>query len=524
MPTRLSDGYVVVVPTRGRNEQDTCHDYVVPALRSSGWRLDQIMPEYAFTAGRVVFREGRPDRDEVLRADYLLEISPGFPLAVIEAKREYRKPGDGLEQAKIYAEQLDLPVALSTNGHGIVEFDRRTGRERDLDVFPRPDELWQRYREWRGVADDAVAEVLREPFNRELRDVAGAAKEPRYYQRIAIHRAVAAILSGDKRLLLTMATGTGKTFTALQIVWKVWRYWQTTGDAGVRRVLYLADRDTLITQPLNRDFKPVFRDEAHRILGEISTSRSICFSTYQALHDGSASPKYRDYPPDFFDLIVVDECHRGSARDESAWREILEYFRPATQLGMTATPKHDDNVNTYSYFRQHLYIYSLRQGIDDGFLAPYRVRRVVLSPDAHGWRPDPGQLDRFRREIPDGLYTTAEFERIISMITRTEAAAHYLTTYLKNTDRMAKMAIFCVDAEHAGDMRKAIANENDDLSIPTTWHASSPPTGTSPASDWSSSRMRSPTPRSWPPPPSYCPPGSTSRRCVPSWSSSRSGP
>ncbi|HSV67181.1 MAG TPA: DEAD/DEAH box helicase family protein [Mycobacteriales bacterium] len=447
---------------RGRNEKDTCREYVLPALESAGWHHEQIEPEYRITDGRVVLRN-RPGREEQVRADYALEITPGFPLAVVEAKREYARPSDGLQQAKDYAEFLDLPVALATNGHGIVEFDFRTGRESTLGVFPRPDELWERYRVWKGIVDDPVAEVLREPFNAALRNADGTAKEPRYYQRIAIHRAVAATLTGRRRMLLTMATGTGKTFTALQIVWKVWRYWQARSESGTRRVLYLADRDKLIDDPLQKYFKRVFDTSVHRIRGESTTSRSIYFATYQALDDSSPSPRYWDYPPGYFDLIIVDECHRGSARADSSWRQILEHFAPAAQLGLTATPKRDDNVDTYRYFGDPLYSYTLRQGINDGFLAPYRVRRVVLSPDAHGWRPDPGQLDRFRREIPDELYATSDFERVVSLLTRTEAAGRYLTDYLVATDRMAKMVIFCVDSEHAADMRAAMANANADI-------------------------------------------------------------
>jgi type I restriction enzyme R subunit len=310
------------VARSGRNEADTCRDYVLPALGASGWRRERLAEQYRITEryritdGRVVFQGRRPTRADQLRADYVLELAPGFPVAVVEAKREYAQPGDGLQQAKEYAGLLDLPVALATNGHGAVEFDFHTGRERSLDVFPRPDELWERYRAWKGLPDEGVAEILREPFNRVLRNVDGSVKEPRYYQRVAIHRAVAAILTGRKRLLLTMATGTGKTFTALQIVWKVWRYWQTRGESGTRRVLYLSDRDTLIQQPLDKDFVPVFGVDAYRIRGEIrgeiTTSRSIYFSTYQALHDGSSNPPYREYGRDYFDLIIVDECHRGS--------------------------------------------------------------------------------------------------------------------------------------------------------------------------------------------------------------------
>jgi type I restriction enzyme R subunit len=436
---------------------------VLPSLLGSGWRKEQIQEQVHVTDGRVIFRDGRPDRDKELIPDYLLEVSPDFPVAVVEAKREYRNASDGLQQAKEYAELLDLPVALATNGQGIVEFGFDTGIERPLERFPRPDEVWARYRRWRGIADAATADVLKEPFNRDLVNADGTPKEPRYYQRVAIHQAVTAILSGRKRLLLTMATGSGKTFTALQIVWKVWRYWETLGKAGTSRVLYLADRDVLISRPM-RDFREVFGESVHRIRGESTTAYNIFFSTYQALHDNMDDPRFRrEFPPDFFDLIVVDECHRGSARDDSPWREILEYFDAAAQLGLTATPKRDANVDTYNYFGDPLYTYSLRQGISDGFLAPYRVHRVVLSPDAYGWRPDQGQLDRYRREVPDKLYQTSDFERVVSLLTRTDVAARYLTGYLRSNGRMNKMLIFCVDSEHALDMRKAMGNLNTDM-------------------------------------------------------------
>jgi type I restriction enzyme R subunit len=451
------------VVRRGRSEEDTCREFVLPSLQDSGWRKEQIQEQVHVTDGRVIFTGGRPDRDKELIPDYLLEVSPDFPVAVVEAKREYRTASDGLQQAKGYAELLDLPVALATNGHEIVEFGFDTGVERSLDRFPRPDEAWARFQKWKGITDAVTADVLKEPFNRALVGVDGLPKEPRYYQRIAIHRAVTAILNGRKRLLLTMATGAGKTFTALQIVWKVWRYWETLGKSGTGRVLYLADRDVLISRPM-RDFREVFGDSVHRILGEATTAYSIFFSTYQALRDDLGDPRFRrDFPPDFFDLIVVDECHRGSARDDSSWREILVYFDSAAQLGMTATPKRDANVDTYNYFGDPLYTYSLRQGISDGFLAPYRVHRVVLSPDAFGWRPDHGELDRYGRDIPDKLYKTSDFERVVSLLSRTDAAARYLTDYLRANGRMNKMAIFCVDSEHAADMRRAISNANTDM-------------------------------------------------------------
>jgi type I restriction enzyme, R subunit len=381
----------------------------------------------------------------------------------VEAKREYKLPADGLQQGMRYAQMLDVPFAYGTNGKGIVEHDYATGLERELADFPPPDELWRRYRTWRGIEDDAVADTLLLPFNRDLRLPDGRVKEPRYYQRVAIERALHAILNERRnRILLTLATGTGKTFLALQIVWKLWSSAWRTGRKP--RILYLADRNILIDQPIAREFQPVFGDAVWKIRGEAKTGREIYFALYQALADsGDALGVFRDYPPDYFDLIVVDECHRGSARDESDWHAILEHFSPAIQIGMTATPKRDANIDTYNYFGDPIYTYSLAQGIEDGFLAPYRVRRVVLSSDAFGWWPEPGQVDRFGREIPDGLYETRHFERVVSLLTRTEAAARHLTTYMRSTDPMAKTIVFCVDAEHAAQMRQALNNANADL-------------------------------------------------------------
>jgi type I restriction enzyme R subunit len=358
---------------------------------------------------------------------------------------------------------LDLPLAYSSNGRGIVEFDFDTGIEREhLPGFPPPDEVWARYRGWKGILDDQIAERITLPFNRDLRNPDGSVKAPRYYQRIAINRALEAILAGDNRVLLTMATGTGKTFVAMQTVWKLWSS-RWTGDRKPR-ILYLADRNILIDQPITREFAPVFGDAIWKVQGGAKTGREIYFALYQALADsGDSLGIFRDYPSDFFDLVIVDECHRGSAKDESSWRGILEHFSPAAQLGMTATPLRDDNVDTYRYFGNPVYTYSLKQGIDDGFLAPYRVRRVVLSPDAYGWAPDPGQLDLFGREIPEDLYETRHFERVVSLLTRTEAAAKHLTDYLRRTNRMAKTIVFCVDSEHADQMRRALNNANTDL-------------------------------------------------------------
>ncbi|MFF0760574.1 EcoAI/FtnUII family type I restriction enzme subunit R [Streptomyces sp. NPDC003737] len=451
---------------KGRDEATTCRDYVLPRLKDeSGWLPGQIKEQVPVTAGRIV-RAGRSHRRQrPLQADFVLEIADGVPVAVVEAKRAFADPRDGLQQAKVYAEQLDLPVAISTNGHGVAMFNFLTGEETNPEYFPRPDELWGLYLTHHGVTNSKIADVLREPFSRVLKHTDGTPKEPRYYQRIAIHRTVAACLSGQRdRLLLTMATGTGKTFTAMQIVWKLMQYWEHTGQAGLKRVLYLTDRDSLIEQPMRNDFTPVFGEAVHRIRGEKDTARSIYFATYQALANVARTDLFKEYPSDFFDLVIVDECHRGSANEQSSWRAILQHFSPAIQLGLTATPKRAANIDSYKYFGEPLYTYSLKQGIADGYLAPYRVRRVVLSPDAEGVRITAGEVDKYQREIPEGVYETKDFERIISLFKRTDVAAQYLTDYLHDTDRMGKMVVFCVDSDHALDMRQAMTNANRDMS------------------------------------------------------------
>jgi type I restriction enzyme, R subunit len=458
-------------PRTGRRptEADTCRDYVVPRLKAAGWDDDQIVEQYRITDGRIVAVGRKHRRAEALRADYVLEYQPGLAIAVVEAKREHEIPGKGLQQAKNYAQLLDVPFAFSTNGKGIVEDDRNTGIERDdLSGFPTPEMLWARYREWKGIDDDLVAQGLLLPFNRSLRNPDGSVKEPRSYQRTAINRAVKAILSGDKRLLLTMATGTGKTFVSMQIVWKLWKSDWRPGRHP--RVLYLADRNILIDQPIEREYRPAFGSgegsPIWKLHGEAKRGREIYFGLYQQLADSGAdlNGMFRDFAPDFFDLIIVDECHRGSARAESSWRAILNHFASATQIGMTATPKRDETADTYDYFGGGpLFEYSLAQGIEDGFLAPYRVRRVVLSPDAYGWAPNQGQLDMFGKEIPEGLYNTNDFERVVSLLTRTEVAAKHLTEYLRRTDRWAKTIVFCVNQEHADQMRRALHNANSDF-------------------------------------------------------------
>ena len=442
------------------NEADTCRKYVVPNLIQAGWdhQPHSIAEQRTFTDGRIMVAGNKVKRREPKRADYLLRYTRNFTIAVVEAKPDYKLPGDGMQQAKEYAEMLGLKFAYSTNGKGIVEFDYRTGIEREIDTFPSPEELWSRLRSSDDIHEE-IEERLLTPYD------LSSGKKPRYYQEIAINRVVQAILQGNKRILLTMATGTGKTFVAYQVCWKLWNSkWNATGAYGRPKILYLADRNILVDDPKDKTFAK-FGDARCKIeKGEAKKSRDLYFATYQAIAEDEHRPGlYKKYAPDFFDLIIVDECHRGSARDDSNWREILEYFEPAYQLGMTATPLREVYRDTYLYFGNPIYQYSLRQGIDDGFLAPYRIHRVITEYDADGWRPDKGQLDRYGREIPDEEYQTKDFERVVALRARTEAIARHLTDFLRATDRFAKTIIFCVDQEHADEMRRALNNLNADL-------------------------------------------------------------
>lgn len=442
------------------SEADTCRKYVVPKLTDAGWETEphSIAEQRTFTDGRIIVAGGKVRRGKQKRADYLLRYTRDFPIAVVEAKPEYKTPSAGLGQAKDYAQTLDLKFAYSTNGHGITEFDFTTGLERELGAFPAPNELWSRLRATDGISDDQAERLLH--AYHLLPD-----KKPRYYQDVAIHRAVQSIVQGKRRVLITMATGTGKTVVAFQICWKLWASrWNRTGEHRRPKILYLADRNILVDDPKDKTFVP-FGDARHKIEnGEIVKSREMYFAIYQAIAEDERRPGlYREFDRDFFDLVIIDECHRGSARADSSWREILEYFKPAVQFGMTATPLRDDNRDTYEYFGNPIYTYSLKQGIEDGFLAPYRVHRIVTSVDAAGWRPTKGELDKYGREIPDEEYQTKDFEKVIALKKRTEAIAAHITEFLKKTDRFAKTIVFCVDQEHADEMRKAINNLNVDL-------------------------------------------------------------
>ena len=442
------------------NEADTCRTLIVPALQAAGWDREpaRISEQVTFTDGRIVLTGRQALRRPGKRADFLLRYRPGMPLAVVEAKPRGTPAGEGLQQSKDYAEILGLKFAYSTNGLEIVEFDYLTGTERVLTAYPTPDELWARLCAAGKLAPDAAERLLTPAYHL-------SGKSPRYYQEIAINRTVESVLNGRKRVLLTMATGTGKTIVAFQICWKLWSSrWNRDGSHRRPRILYLSDRSILIDDPKDKVFAP-FGDARHKIENSIANkSREMYFAIYQAIAQDERRPGlYREYDPGFFDLILVDECHRGSANDQSNWREILEYFKPAFQVGMTATPLREENRDTYRYFGNPIYTYSLRQGIDDGFLAPYRVHRIVTEWDAAGWRPSQGDLDRYGRVIPDEQYQTADFERIVALRARTDTVAKHLTAFLKATDRNAKTIVFCVDQEHADDMRRALGNLNSDL-------------------------------------------------------------
>ena len=439
-------------------EADTCREFVTPRLVEAGWGAAEsvIGEQHSFTNGRIIVAGGKVRRGKQRRADYLLYYRRDFPLAVVEAKELGLPAETGVQQARDYAEMLGLQFAYATNGHRIIEIDYITGTEREVDRYATPEELWQRLTASAHLTEPAAAHLL-EPFNL----VSG--KVPRYYQHIAIQRAIESILLGQRRILATLATGTGKTCIAFQICWKLWNSrWNRTGEHRRPKILFLADRNILVDDPMAKMFAP-FGDARHKIAGgDVSQSRDMYFGIYQALST-STEDVFRKYRPDFFDLIIIDECHRGSSRDESSWRAVLEYFEPAIQFGMTATPLREESRDSYEYFGNPVYTYSLRQGIEDGFLAPYRVHRVITTVDAAGWRPSKAELDRFGREVPDDEYQTKDFERVVALRARTRAMARHLTDFLKGTDRFSKTIVFCVDQEHAAEMRQELVNLNSDL-------------------------------------------------------------
>ncbi|WP_420909930.1 EcoAI/FtnUII family type I restriction enzme subunit R [Achromobacter denitrificans] len=439
-------------------EADTCREFVTPRLIEAGWATEPyaIGEQRTFTDGRILVNGGKVRRGKQKRADYLLYYRRDFPLAVVEAKEIGMPAETAVQQAREYAEILGLKFAYATNGHRIIEIDYTTGTEREVERYATPAELWQRLQVARALPDLAVPHLL-EPFNL----VSG--KVPRYYQRFAINQVIEAILLGQQRILATLATGTGKTCVAFQVCWKLWNSrWNRTSEYRRPKILFLADRNILVDDPMARMFSP-FGDARHKIAsGDAIQSRDMYFGIYQTLTTASEDV-FRQYRPDFFDLIVIDECHRGSSRDDSSWRAVLDYFTPAVQFGMTATPLREESRDTYEYFGNPVCTYSLRQGIEDGFLAPYRVHRVITTVDAAGWRPSKDELDRFGRTVPDEEYQTKDFERVVALRARTRAMARHLSDFLKGTDRFAKTIVFCVDQEHAAEMRQELVNLNNDL-------------------------------------------------------------
>lgn len=404
--------------------------------------------------GNLAARIKNPDaKGGPRRADYVLYSQAYIPLAIIEAKQAKFSVGYGMQQALTYAEMLDAPFAISSNGEGFLLHDR-TGitnpveRVLALGDFPPPEELWAIYQQWKGLTEPAKLQLIEQPYFTD-----GSGREPRYYQRVAINRAVEAIAKGQQRILLVMATGTGKTYTAFQIIWRLWK------AKAKKRILFLADRNILVDQTMQQDFAP-FGEVMHKIANrEVKKNYEIYLSLYQAV-TGKEEWKqiYRQFPPDFFDLIVVDECHRGSAADDSAWREVLDYFKGATHLGLTATPKETKEISNITYFGEPVYTYSLRQGIEDGFLAPYKVIRIVTDVDALGYTPEAGKIDKHGQVIEQRNYNTKDFDRNLVLTKRTELVARRVWEYLQATDTMAKTIVFCDDQDHAERMRQALVN------------------------------------------------------------------
>lgn len=435
-------------------EQEIRTRYITQAIRDAGWPVSQIREEFCLTHGKIHPHGKIAPRGKRKFADYVLYCH-NLPLAVVEAKDNNHPVGGGMQQALEYAVMLDAPFAYSSNGDAFVEHDLTASTEIErtllLDEFPAPDALWTRY-ERRHAITELVKAALDQPNYFEY-----GGKTPRYYQEVAINRTLETIARGQDRILLVMATGTGKTYTAFQIIWRLWK-------AGLKkRILFLADRNILIDQAKTNDFQPFGGAMTKVTEHEIDKSYEIYLALYQALTGPEESMNvYREFSPDFFDLIVVDECHRGSAAADSVWREILEYFSDATQIGMTATPKETEYVSNIDYFGEPVYVYSLRQGIEDGFLAPYKVIRVNLDVDVDGWRPEAGQIDRYGTVIPEGEYGARDFDRTIVLRERTHLVAKRITEYLKETGRCHKTIVFCRDIEHAERMRQALVNQNGD--------------------------------------------------------------
>ncbi|MDD5617470.1 MAG: DEAD/DEAH box helicase family protein [Candidatus Omnitrophica bacterium] len=440
------------------SEQDICSKYILPALINAGWDLQkQIREQYGFTAGRITVRGKTITRGEQKRVDFILYHRSHLPLALIEAKDSKHSVGAGMQQALGYAEALDVPFVYSSNGNAFLEHNRlkkigTVERELKLDDFPSPEVLYNYYIKAKNIIPKQE-QIINQDYYHEI-----DGKTPHYFQQVAVNRATEEIIKGKNRLLLVMATGTGKTYTAFQIIWRLWK-------AGVKkRILFLVDRNILADQPMWNDFRH-FGDKMTKIEHrKVDKSYEVYLGLYQGL-TGIEEEKniFKQFSPDFFDLVIVDECHRGIAREDAAWREILEYYKNATQIGLTATPKETADISTQTYFGDPVYTYSLRQGIEDGFLAPYKVIRVTLDRDAEGYRPIAGELDKYGNPLPDQIFGQSDFDRKIVLEERIKVVAQKITEYLKATDRMQKTIVFCVDTEHADHMRQELVNANADL-------------------------------------------------------------
>lgn len=438
------------------SEEDIKMKYITPAIEQAGWDIKkQVRAEYTFTDGRVIVRGNVTTRGKKKRADYILFYKPNMPLAIIEAKDNRHSVGAGMQQGLEYGEILDIPFVYSSNGDGFIEHDRFTGKERELslDEFPTRDELWNRYLVAKGLNKEQE-EIITEPYFFKAGD-----KQPRYYQRNAINRTIEAIAKGQDRILLVMATGVGKTYVAFNIIYRLWK------SKRKKKILFLADRNILVDQTMSNDFQP-FNGVMTKIENRtIDTSYEIYLSLYHQLSSTSKDPLevLKQLSPDFFDLIVIDECHRGSAKEDSRWRAVLDYFSSATQIGLTATPKETKEASNINYFGEPVYTYSLKQGIEDGFLAPYKVIRVGLDKDLEGYRPTKGKTDMYGQVIEDREYNTKDFDKNIIIDDRTKKVAQKVTEFLKKTDRFSKTIVFCIDIDHAERMRQALVNENSDL-------------------------------------------------------------
>lgn len=435
-------------------EEDIKNQFITPSLENAGWKKKDMKMEYFFTDGEMEIRGNKIKRGKRYKADYLLLYNNTIPLAVIEAKDNKHSVFDGMQQGIDYADILDVPFVYSSNGSGFLEHDMFHGKEKELSLkeFPSPQDLWDRYTIEKNITPQE------EPIITEPNYFRPNYKVPRYYQRIAINRTIEAIAKGQDRILLVMATGTGKTFTAFQIVHRLWK------SGMKKKILYLADRNILVDQTMRDDFKPfenvMTKIEKHKM----DSSYEVYFALYQQLvTENTDKQPFEEFSRDFFDLIIVDECHRGSASEDSQWRTILDYFDTATQIGMTATPKETKGVSNITYFGEPLYEYSLKQGIKDGFLAPYKVLRIGIDKDLEGYRPEKGKIDVNGNCIEDRLYNSVDFDKNIIIDDRTRTVAYKISEFLKNTDRFSKTIVFCVDIDHAERMRNALVNENSDI-------------------------------------------------------------